>query len=239
MSDGYQILRAGDGPGLALDARWLFVSPHDDDVLLGAGLLMQAVREAHVVIVSDGRMGYADPAERDSIVQRRKSEAERAYRGITGGLHFMGFPDGSLHLHAGSRLDGDKPAGLENALTALLRAIRPDCVITTDSADWHPDHRTTFEATRMALFHAAGDIWGELGPPLGLPAFYTYPVYAPLAAGPDFCVVAPRGAAQRRADALACFSSQADVIARLGARGDRDFVRRVAVGGYDYSHLFH
>ena len=41
---------------------WLFVSPHDDDLAIGAGLLMQAAGQAGVdvqcLIVTDGCLGY-------------------------------------------------------------------------------------------------------------------------------------------------------------------------------------
>ncbi|NLE28471.1 MAG: hypothetical protein GX629_02230, partial [Phycisphaerae bacterium] len=58
------------GPTLASVSRhwqgekecFAFFSPHDDDVVLGGGLMMQlAKREnvpVHIVIVTDGSMGY-------------------------------------------------------------------------------------------------------------------------------------------------------------------------------------
>ena len=42
--------------------RWLFVAPHDDDIVLGAGILLQAAKAAGIplrmLITTDGSMGY-------------------------------------------------------------------------------------------------------------------------------------------------------------------------------------
>src|SRR5215204_3047861 len=47
---------------------WLFVSPHDDDLVIGAGLWMQAAVQAdvdvQVLVVTDGRMGYCTLEQR-------------------------------------------------------------------------------------------------------------------------------------------------------------------------------
>ncbi len=59
--------------------RFLVVSPHDDDAVLGAGLLIQlAKREnvpVHVLIVTDGSMGYCSLEEKDAIIQTRCGES--------------------------------------------------------------------------------------------------------------------------------------------------------------------
>src|SRR5437879_5068127 len=68
---------------LAADERWLFVSPHDDDVCIGAGLLTQAaVREGidvRIAVVSDGRMGYCTLAQRDGIIGIRARETSESF----------------------------------------------------------------------------------------------------------------------------------------------------------------
>ena len=49
----------------AEEEHWLFVAPHDDDIILGAGLLIQKAQEAgvkmSVLVTTDGRMGYCSP----------------------------------------------------------------------------------------------------------------------------------------------------------------------------------
>lgn len=215
---------------------WLFVSPHDDDVAIAAGLWVQAAIAAGasvaVAIVTDGRMGYTSVAGRDSIVERRKLEAEQAYQalGVDAVVH-LGFPDGSLAQHAGSRLENGQPAGLECSLTRLLRETKPTRVITADAADWHPDHRATFEGVRMAIFHAGGSIWPELGPPAPMPALYTFAVYAPLE--PDFLAESSGTALARKLDGLREFASQADIVQRVSATAGQEYLRRVETAPHD------
>jgi len=61
---------------------FLFVSPHDDDAVLGAGLLMQlAKREkvpVYVLIVTDGSMGYCTMQEQATITQTRYQRVSTA-----------------------------------------------------------------------------------------------------------------------------------------------------------------
>jgi LmbE family N-acetylglucosaminyl deacetylase len=64
--------------------RWMFVSPHDDDVVIGAGLTFQAGlaegATVHAVVVTDGRMGYCQFDRRREIIGIRHAEAERSYQ---------------------------------------------------------------------------------------------------------------------------------------------------------------
>src|ERR671910_2595439 len=74
-----------DAIGIPAAARetWLFVSPHDDDLVIGAGLWMQAAVQAgvdvQVLVVTDGRMGYCTLEQRDSIADIRKSETYESF----------------------------------------------------------------------------------------------------------------------------------------------------------------
>src|SRR5688500_1233524 len=62
---------------------WLFVSPHDDDLVIGAGLWMQAAVKAgidvRVLVVTDGRMGYCTLEQRDTIAEIRKAETYESF----------------------------------------------------------------------------------------------------------------------------------------------------------------
>ena len=82
------------GPTLATVSRhwqgdkecFLMISPHDDDAVLGAGLLIQlAKREnvpVHILIVTDGSMGYCIAEEKDTIAQTRRKESFECYQGL-------------------------------------------------------------------------------------------------------------------------------------------------------------
>ncbi|MEE9311360.1 MAG: PIG-L family deacetylase [Planctomycetota bacterium] len=216
---------------------WLFVSPHDDDVLLGASLWLRSAMEAgarvEVAVVTDGSMGFSSREDAAGIVERRKTEAIAAYEllGVPSeNLHFMGFADGGLTQAIGSRLKDGELCGLEPALCKLFRRIRPSRVFTTDEADWHPDHRVTFEEVRISLFHAVGEIWSELGKPLAkLPALYSFPVYAPMASQPEFFVEASIDEAILKQSALLKFDTQSEVIGRLDDGENRECLRRVSL----------
>jgi LmbE family N-acetylglucosaminyl deacetylase len=56
---------------------FVFVSPHDDDVALGGALLIQLMKHenvpVHILIVTDGSMGYCNEEERNTIVEIRRS----------------------------------------------------------------------------------------------------------------------------------------------------------------------
>jgi len=126
---------------------WLFVSPHDDDIVLGGGLIFQvgiaAGTEVHVAIVTDGRMGYCHIEQRDSIAAIRAEEARKSFA-ILGlapqRLHLLGFPDGGLARYRGSFFaDGDSgraaaPLGMQIAFARLLRQVRPTDEHPHDSA---------------------------------------------------------------------------------------------------------
>ena len=67
------------------DERWLFVAPHDDDLCLGCGLLMlKALEEKiplHVVITSDGGMGYGSTTPKEQIVEGLQGIADMGLDG--------------------------------------------------------------------------------------------------------------------------------------------------------------
>ncbi|HZT78504.1 MAG TPA: PIG-L family deacetylase [Vicinamibacterales bacterium] len=96
------------------DTRLLVVAPHPDDETLGAGGLMQRVREAggrvHVVYLTDGD-GYPEGVQFEGHVEsptandyrgygrRRRAEARAALNALKLGRYsytFLGFPDGGL-----------------------------------------------------------------------------------------------------------------------------------------------
>src|SRR3954466_14280795 len=89
--------------GIAAGARetWLFVSPHDDDLVIGAGLWMQAAIQAgvdvQVLVVTDGRMGYCTLDQRDTIADVRRAETYESFNllGVKREqIAYIGYPDG-------------------------------------------------------------------------------------------------------------------------------------------------
>jgi N-acetylglucosamine malate deacetylase 1 len=243
---------------------WLFVGPHDDDLCIGSGLLMQAAVESGVdlqaVIVTDGRQGYCRADQRESICGIRWDETLASFETLGVGpraVANLGFPDGGLMEFAGRRRaprgDGEACAGaavcgsvgLQNSLTHVLRKHRPARVFVPTPTDLHPDHRITHGELMISLFHAAGAIWPELGPPLlDVPRVYEMAVYCDFSEPPNLEVVSDDGHFQKKLDSIAAFQSQvqiASLVDSVKKAGPFEYFREVAFRLYcaeTYKPLF-
>ncbi len=128
-----------DAIGVAKDARetWLFMSPHDDDLVIGAGLWMQAAVAAgidvQVLVVTDGRMGYCTLEQRDQISEIRRAETYDSFKilGVSEKqIAWIGYPDGGLYTLQGRRKhradDEVQPiAGYVGLCNAFVHHLRP------------------------------------------------------------------------------------------------------------------
>lgn len=268
------IPRASDGP-----EKWLLIAPHDDDILIGGGLLLQEAvlhgRRIKLLITTDGSQGYCFPGDRDRIAEVRRRETLEAY-GLLGipesDIQWLDFPDGGLALWQGRRAAGpgradgavtpESPAaavadgavgadgaverarvsgtdeavepsraasaaapaspkypeaiagftGLENSFTYHLRAFRPSHVFLMSESDYHPDHKIVYREALISIFHALGDIWPELGPPLvQVPRLYEMAAYCNFSTPPTIEIEASREQLQRKLDAIAVYRSQKQI----------------------------
>lgn len=155
----------GEGP-----RRLLGVFAHPDDETFGPGATLARYAdegvEVHVLTVTDGAAGdllTSLPAGVRSLVELRSRELACAVQilGVTA-LHTLGYRDSGM---MGTPANED-PACLFQAnkedvtrqICAVIRALRPQVVITHDStgAYFHPDHIRTWELTSEA-FRRAGD----------------------------------------------------------------------------------
>lgn len=230
------------GPPAIADQTWLFVSPHDDDVCIGAGLFMQAAMQegvnVEVLIVTDGCMGYCQLEDRDQIVEIRHREAYRSYQvlGIPRDrVRYIGYPDGGLIPLIGrrrARADEESIAGyvgLQNALTYHLRTIRPARVYVPTRTDLHPDHRITHSELMISVFHAAGAIWPELGEPLAEPPRVgELAVYCDFEDLPNLEIIGDDAAFQAKLDSILAFQSQVQIdrlVESVRHAGPYEYVR--------------
>ena len=238
---------------------FLFISPHDDDIALGAGLLIQlAKREnipVHILIVTDGSMGYCSEAEKDTIAQVRQGEAFKCYQILDvpkENIVWLGLPDCQLNYYRGRRpaQPDDKAVingftGLQNAFTYYLRKAKPtQCFLPTFS-DLHPDHRIIHEELLISLFHAAGCIWPELGEPLDkTPYTHEIAVYCDFPQPPQLKVRAPVSYLEKKLNAIAAFRSQrqiSSIIDIVRAAGPEEYIRALEFKLYNprrYRDLF-
>jgi len=247
------------GPTLASVSRhwqqaqecFLFVSPHDDDVVIGGGLMiLSALKEkvpVHVAVVTDGAMGYCSAAEKDNISEIRRRESFAAFRKLgvpKSNIHWLGFPDCQLTLFQGRRpaTSGEAGAvmgftGLQNSFTELLRRVKPNQVFLPTNADLHPDHQIVHRELLISCFHAAGDIWPELGEPIKrTPYLHELAIYCNFPSPPKLRIKAPEAAMKKKLDAVLEFKSQKQIqslVDSLAKAGPWEYLRPVEFSFYN------
>jgi LmbE family N-acetylglucosaminyl deacetylase len=233
----------GEGP-------WLAVVPHDDDLVLGMGLLAAAATqsglEVHVAVATDGSLGYVRPEQRASLIDTRANElrAACAVLGIAAQrVHALGFADGSLVAQQGCRAS-DQPDTFAQRLVTLLRHVRPQSVFVCTPDDVHPDHRVTAQESEIACVWAASKIWLERGEPCPEPGRFHYAVYAPFSGPPEIELEVSPALFEKKLEALRCFASQGVIdpmIERLTQAGPYEYFKRARKLAYDpgvYRELF-
>ena len=205
---------------------WLFISPHDDDVVIGAGLTFQVGlaegAQVHAAVVTDGRMGYCRFEQRRIIVKIRRAEAEKSYQ-ILGlqldRLRFIECPDCNLNAYRGRHFttigaptEIEGAGGMQNAITHALRQVRPNRVFLPTSADLHPDHQIVHEEVLISLFHAQGGIWPELGPPIAeVPKVYEFACYCDFPQPPQIRIETPPAMLDTKLDGIRAYASQEQI----------------------------
>lgn len=116
--------------------RILVIGAHPDDADIKAGgtaakwcALGHVVR---LVSLTDGRAGH-QTLHGLELARRRRAEADAAAAIIGATYEVLDQPDGSLDDRLESR----------QRVIRLIRAFRPDLIITHRATDYHPDHRFT------------------------------------------------------------------------------------------------
>jgi LmbE family N-acetylglucosaminyl deacetylase len=125
--------------------------PDDLEIYLFGSLAAWAAQGARLAlaVVTDGAAG--GQAAPDALRRTRRAEAEAAAALLGASPAFLDFPDGGLH-------PGPE---LVAALGRLIRAERPDLVVTHAPNDYHPDHRALAEAASAAAGFAAPLLWAD------------------------------------------------------------------------------
>ncbi len=225
--------------------RFMIISPHDDDAVLGAGLLIQlAKREnvpVYILIVTDGSMGYCSAEEKNNIAEIRRNESLECYQSLgipKQNIIWLGFADCQLNEYRGRRTAEPKSlaeirgyTGLQNSFTYHLRKIKPTQCFLPTSNDLHPDHRIIYDEFLISLFHAAGNIWPELGKPLSnAPYVNTFAVYCDFNATPTLRMRAPMSYLENKLKAISAFRSQKQIsslIENVRHCGPEEYIRAI------------
>ncbi|GAH40272.1 unnamed protein product, partial [marine sediment metagenome] len=114
-----------------------------------------------------------------------------------------------------------------NSFTYWLRKIAPTQCFLPTSSDLHPDHKIVHEEFLISLFHAAGNIWPELGIQLAnVPYIHEMGVYCDFPEPPKVRMKAPDSFLEKKLDAILAFKSQTQIGSLI------DIVRKS--GPYEY-----
>ena len=240
--------------------RWLFFAPHDDDIVAGAGLTFLAGIhlgvDVHAAVITNGRMGYCLPEMKNTIKQVRHAEARESFLFLglpESNLYQFDYDDGNLPHHAGRWLTDDTndtraiagAVGLQNTMTWLLRQVKPTRVFMPNRLDLHPDHSIVNKELIMSVFHAQGQIWPELGPPIPtLPMLYEYATYNDFISAPTLRIRVSDDLAEKRLAALALYKSQLQidlVVNEIRKAGGNEYLLEMAFEVYSakkYESLF-
>jgi LmbE family N-acetylglucosaminyl deacetylase len=159
-----------------------FLSPHDDDVLLGAGYLLRATAENNgiplLLIFCKGDAGYSFPEEKDTITQRRRQEAIQAY-GMLGvkeeNIHTYDIPDFSLMPYVNRVLYQEK--GLFEEQMRLFRENKVSRVVFSSGYFEHWDHTAVFNMGIYTSPQAGDPILADIGEPFTAKSHYVYSVW--------------------------------------------------------------
>lgn len=121
----------------------LHAHPDDAEILAGGTLAILAQRGHHVTIatMTAGDCGSVEYGPKE-IARIRKGEAANAAAIIGAEHHWVGFNDLAIFPDDMSR----------RRVTATLRRLRPDIVLTASPLDYHCDHEATSKLVTDACF---------------------------------------------------------------------------------------
>ena len=222
-----------DAPGAGTLARTVVVSPHFDDAVQGAGLLLARHPGSTVITVFGGRPpAYPEPpsewdalggfASGDDVVALRRDEDAAALAAVGAVPHWLDFAD-HQYLDASQR---PTTAAVAAALRDALVALAPTAVFVPFGLG-NPDHDTTHLAART-LLDDFGDVAWYCYEDAGykhIPGLLAWRISALFRAGwwPTPAVVPLDDDLARKRDALFAYASQIPPLRRdhlLDARLD-------------------
>ncbi|MDR3198559.1 MAG: PIG-L family deacetylase [Planctomycetaceae bacterium] len=225
---------------------WLFIAPHDDDIVIGAGLTFLAALQKKIkvfaAVISNGRMGYCTHEQRPVIAQVRREETQASFAALglpPENLYLFDYDDGSLLQNMGRRFAPNPPdsnsiagaTGLQNTLTWLLRQTKPTRVFIPNRLDLHPDHKVVHHETVISVFHAQGGIWPELGEVIDtIPFLYEYATYSDFIKPPNILVRVSGSLTEQRLHALALYKSQLQIeltVKELRKTGGKEYLLEI------------
>ena len=221
-------------PGWKKGETVALLSPHDDDVLLGAGYLLSAVIENKgnplLLIFCSGDAGYSSPQEKKTIAQRRKEEAFRAH-GMLGlkkkNIFYFDIPDFCLMPHLNRKFSESK--GIFDEQLRLFRKEKVSRVVFSSGYFEHWDHTAVFLMGIYTSPQAGDPVLADIGYPFKAKSYYIYSVWAdfePLKSESDKIraekgIVVDEELEKKIRESIKCFSSQQKIFQSIVAHREK------------------
>ena len=167
--------------------RVVILSPHDDDVFLGAGYILLAAlankAEVHVVIINDGSGAFPDVSLKDKIVELRKNETNNAFRKINIEEKYitrLNIPDFTAIHYIGRWLPwkSSDTEGISLKLLSLFRKIKATRLIFPNGFREHLDHTATSISAIYDGPQAGDAVMIDYGTPHKIKSFLQYSVWS-------------------------------------------------------------
>jgi len=169
-------------PGWTKGEKVAFLSPHDDDVILGAAYLLMATLEHGgiplVFIFCKGDAGYSSVKEKETIVRKRKKETRKAYGNLEideENIFYSDIPDFSLSPYINRNLPKGK--GLFEEQVKHFRKEKVSRVVFSSGFYEHWDHTAVYHMGVYSSPQAGDPILADLGAPYTLKSYYVYSVW--------------------------------------------------------------
>jgi len=211
-----------------------FLSPHDDDLLLGAGYLILATIENSgnplLLIFCSGDAGYSSPQEKNSIIQNRRRETFEAYRMLglkEENIIFFNISDFCLMPYVSRKVLRDR--GLFDEQVRIFRKERVSRVVFSSGYFEHWDHTAVFKMGIYTSPQAGDPVLADLGAPFRVKSYYVYSVWGdfePPKSESDKIkaekgILAEEEVEEKIRRAIKCFSSQRKIFSNIFAYRER------------------
>ncbi|MFQ6070368.1 MAG: PIG-L deacetylase family protein [Candidatus Aminicenantales bacterium] len=215
-------------PGWEEGERVAFLSPHDDDVILGAGYLLLSTVEArgvpHVFIFTTGDAGYSVPEDKEKIVSMRKKEALSAYikMGVRkDNIHFLGLTDFSLMPYVNRKIPGGE--GIFEEIVQTFRENKVSRVVFSNGYFENWDHTAVFNIGMYVVPQAGDAVLSDLGKPHPLRTYVLYSVWGDFEPQyaeshmirADLGIMAGQKEEDKVLEAINAFTSQKEIISTI------------------------
>jgi len=216
--------------------RVVILSPHDDDIFLGAGdtLLAALANKAqiYVVIINDGSGAFPDVTLKDKIVALRRKETNNAFKKLNIDEKYitrLNIPDFSAIHYIGRWLPwkSSDAEGISLKLLSLFRKVKATRLVFPNGYREHLDH-TAVSLSAIYDGPQAGDsVMIDYGMPYKIKSFLQYSVWSKFSPQnalinnrainirANKAIIVEKEIEQKIVDAINEFKSQEDILAYL------------------------